>query len=49
MFAIPPASDQWATVDSLEGKKAGAGLMPKKKARSIPPKVAEAEQDLLGQ
>jgi hypothetical protein len=28
-------------------KRAGTGLMPKKKASSIPPKLTEAEQDLL--
>jgi hypothetical protein len=34
-------------VDSLERKETGAGLMPKKKANSIPPKLTEAEQDPL--
>ena len=34
-------------VDSLERKRAGTGLMPKKKASKIPPKLTEAEQDLL--
>jgi hypothetical protein len=33
-------------VDSLEHKRAGTGLMPKKRA-SIPPKLTEAEMDLL--
>jgi hypothetical protein len=36
-----------AMVDSLERKRAGTGLMPKKKASSIPPKLTEAEHDLL--
>jgi len=47
VFAIPTASDQWAVVDSLERKRAGTGLMPKKKASSIPPQLPEAEQDPL--
>jgi len=47
LFAIPTASDPLAMVDSLEPKRAGTGLMPKKKASSIPPKLTEAEQDLL--
>jgi len=34
-------------VDSLEHKRAGTGLMPKKKASSIPPKLTEVEEDLL--
>jgi hypothetical protein len=47
VFAIPTKSDPGAMVDSLERKRAGTGLMPKKKASSIPPKLTEAEQDLL--
>jgi hypothetical protein len=47
MFAIPPTSDPGAMVDSLERKRAGTGLMPKKKASSIPPKLTETEQDLF--
>lgn len=40
-------SDQRSMVDSPERKRAGTVLMPKKKASSIPPKLTEAEQDLL--
>jgi hypothetical protein len=34
-------------VDSPERNRAGTVLMPKKKTSSIPPKLTEAEQDLL--
>jgi hypothetical protein len=47
VFAIPTGSDQRAMVDSLERKRAGTVLMAKKKASRIPPKLTEAEQDLL--
>jgi hypothetical protein len=41
-----PPQIRGAMVDSLDVKRAGTGLIPKKKGRSIPPKLTEAEQDL---
>jgi len=44
-FRPTPVSTRWYT--RLRVKSYGTEVMPKKKARSIPPKLTEAEQDLL--